>query len=424
MRKLVDLEQHLAKIEGQYRQLFEKLSKSEQEKSVILDAMTELVLYLDRDMRVIWANKAMHGAFNLAPGELDGEHCYRTLHKRESICKICPAEKTLATGEPYEVEDFSSYGKIWVLRSYPVRDEKGLLTGIVEIVTDVTERRRAEDAMRQSEQKYRELFEFANDIIYFLDCEGNVLSCNGAALKTWGYPQEEMIGLNISNFFDRDYLAFAQAILKEHHLGIENRKPQIFLTHSKTGDDLWIEANTRIVRGKGRRITIQGIARNVTERIRMEEALKRREGELEEKSRNLEEANTALKVLLKHREEDRTEMEEKVLQNMKELIIPYVERLKMTRMEGHQLNQLHILEANLHEIISPFLRNLSSKYPKLTPMEIQVVNFIKEGLTTKEIAKLTNASTRTIEFHRYNIRSKLGLKNMKGTLSHHVLSLS
>jgi PAS domain S-box-containing protein len=424
MRKLNKLEQHLAKIEGQYRQLFDKLSKSEQEKSVILDAMTELVLYLDTNMRVIWANQAMHRAFYLAPGDLDGKHCYRTLHKRKSICKVCPAEKTLATGESYEVEDFSSYGKIWVLRSYPVQDEKGVLTGIVEIVTDVTERRRAEDAMRQSEQKYRELFEYANDIIYFLDCEGNVLSCNVAAVKIWGYTQEEMIGLNISKFFDPDYLPLAQEILKEHYHGIENRKPQIFLTHSRAGDDVWVEANTRIVREKGRQITIQGIARNVTERIKMEEALKRRERELEEKTRNLGEANTALKVLLKHREEDRTELEEKVLQNMNELIVPYVEKLKMTNLESHQLNQLNILEANMHEIISPFLRNLSSKYPKLTPMETQVINFIKEGLTTKEIAKLTNASTRTIEFHRYNIRNKLGLKKMKGNLSYHILSLA
>ena len=424
MKKLTELEQHLGKIEGQYQQLFDKLSKSEQEKAVILDAMTELVLYLDRDMRVIWANKAMHRAFNVEPGKLDGAHCYKTLHKRDSICKVCPAEKTLATGEPYEVEDFSSYGKIWVLRSYPVHDEKGFLTGIVEIVTDVTERRRAEEAMRQSEQKYRELFEYANDIIYFLDCDGNVLSCNIAASKTWGYTQEEIVGLNISNFFDRNYLPLAQEILQKHYLGIEDQKAKEFLTHTKTGEEVWVEANTRIVRERGKQISIQGIARNITERKKMEDALKKRERELEEKSRNLEEANTALKVLLKHREEDRTELEEKVLQNMKELILPYVDKLKMSGMKSHQLNQLNILEANINEIISPFLRNLSSKYPKLTPMEIQVINFIKEGLATKEIAKLVNASPRTIEFHRYNIRNKLGLKNMRGNLSSHLLSLA
>ncbi|MGZ3592932.1 MAG: PAS domain-containing protein, partial [Syntrophales bacterium] len=61
-------------IEKKYLPLFEKLRKAEQEKSVILDAMTELVLYLDKDLRVIWANKAMQDAFNLAPGKLNKKH--------------------------------------------------------------------------------------------------------------------------------------------------------------------------------------------------------------------------------------------------------------------------------------------------------------------------------------------------------------
>ena len=80
----------------------------------------------------------------------------------------------------------------------------------------------------------------------------------------------------------------------------------------------------------GRRVSIHGIARNITERKKMEEALKKRERELEENSRNLEDANTALKVLLKRREEDKTELEEKVTCNMRELILPYIENLKMT----------------------------------------------------------------------------------------------
>ena len=92
------------------------------------------------------------------------------------------------------------------MRSYPVRDEKGSLIGIVEIVTDITERRRAEEALRQSEQKYRELFENANDIIFILDFDGKILSCNAAASKTYGYEPEQILGLSIENLLDQDYL--------------------------------------------------------------------------------------------------------------------------------------------------------------------------------------------------------------------------
>jgi PAS domain S-box-containing protein len=432
MKKLTELERCLSKlektnleirqIEQKYTRLFEKLSKSEQEKSVILDAMTELVIYLDTDMRVLWANKAMHKAFKLVQGQLDGKYCYKALHNRNKACSACPAKKTLKTGEPHEVEDLSSYEKMWVLRSYPVRNEKGILSGIVEIVTDVTERRKAEEAMRQSELKYRELFENANDIIYFLDFDGNVLSCNVAASKTWGYDPEQMLELNIRHFFDQNYLPLAEKIMQKQRDGIEDPNSQEFLTYTKDGQIVWVEVNTRIVREKGDPVSIQGIARNITERKGMEEALKRRERELEEKSRNLEEANTALKVLLKHREEDRAKLEENVVYNMRELILPYIEKVKMTNIDSHQQNQLDIIETNINEIISPFLRNLSSKYPNLTPMEIQVINFIKEGRTTKEIATLTTTSARTIDCHRDNIRKKLNLKNRKANLRSYLLS--
>lgn len=412
------------RIDKEYVRLFEELRKSEQEKAVILDAMTELVLFLDTDLRVIWANKAMHDAFNLAPGQLNGKHCYKALHNRSRACSICPAERTLRTGQPHDIVDISSYKKNWVLRSYPVRGKKGLLSGVVEIVTDITERRRAEEALRQSEQKYRELFENANDIIFILDFDGRILSCNAAASRTYGYEPEQMQGLSLETLLDRSYLPVVRELFrkKRGEQGVPN--PLEFLTYTRTGEAVWVEVNTRSVKENGKPVAVHGIARNITERKRMEEALRKREQELQEKSRNLEDANTALSVLLKRREEDRAELEEKVICNVRELILPYIDNLKITPVDSHQLNQLNILERNTSEIISPFLRTLSSKYPNLTPTEIKVINFIREGRTTKEIAGLLNASARTIEVHRDNIRKKLQLKNRKANLRSHLLSLS
>jgi PAS domain S-box-containing protein len=410
-------------IEKKYLPLFEKLRKSEQEKSVILDAMTELVLYLDTDLRVIWANKAMQDAFKLAPGKLNKKHCYDALHNRSRACRICPAVKTLKTGEPQEVIDFSSYKKNWVLRSYPVRDERGVLIGIVEIVTDITERRRAQEAMRQSEQKYREIFENANDIIFILDFDGKIISCNAAASKTYGYEQAQLLRLNIENLLDADYLPVVRELIRNRLDNMNVQNPQEFLTYTKDGEAVWVEVNARTMEENGRRVSIHGIARNITERKKMEEALKRRERELEENSRNLEDANTAMKVLLKRREEDKAELEEKVTCNMRELILPYIENLKITQLDSHQLNQLKILERNLNEIVSPFLRTLSTKYPDLTPTEIKVINLIKEGRTTKEMARLLNASARTVEVHRNHIRRKLRLNKKKANLRSHLLSL-
>jgi len=155
-----------------------------------------------------------------------------------------------------------------------------------------------------------------------------------------------------------------------------------------------------------------------------EEALKRREQELADKSRYLEEANTALKVLLKHREDDRIEFQGNVLSNVKELIMPYIEILKKPRSPVDHIAYLNILEINLKNIISPFLRNMTLNHFNLTPKEIQVANLVKDGKTAKETAQLLNLSTRTIEFHRENIRQKLGLKKKKANLRSYLLSLS
>jgi len=84
---------------------------------------------------------------------------------------------------------------------------------------------------------------------------------------------------------------------------------------------------------------------------------------------------------------------------------------------------LEIVESNLEAIISPFARTLSSKFIKLTPAEIQVANLVKLGKTSKEIAALRNLSFKTIEFHRDNVRTKLGIKNKKINLRTHLLSL-
>ncbi|NVL90481.1 MAG: hypothetical protein HWN69_05720 [Desulfobacterales bacterium] len=162
----------------------------------------------------------------------------------------------------------------------------------------------------------------------------------------------------------------------------------------------------------------------IKDRKRAEKALQERKAALKAQARNLKEVNTALKVLLKCREEDKTELEEKVLSNVKELVLPYVQTLKNTRLDAKQLAYASIIESHLNNIVSPFLRNLSSKYLGLTPKEIQVAGFIKEGKITKEIAELLNVSTRAVEFHRNNIRMKLGLKSKKTNLRSYLLSLA
>ena len=127
-----------------------------------------------------------------------------------------------------------------------------------------------------------------------------------------------------------------------------------------------------------------------------------------------------MRVLLKQRENDREELEEKVLSNVKEFVLPYVEKIQKSRMDAKVLAYVDILESNLKDIISPFSRKLSSKYMNLTPKEIQIANFIKKDKTSKEIADIMNVSKSAVDIHRYRLRNKMGLNNQKANLKSHL----
>jgi DNA-binding CsgD family transcriptional regulator len=134
--------------------------------------------------------------------------------------------------------------------------------------------------------------------------------------------------------------------------------------------------------------------------------------------------NAALKVLLKQREEDKRELEEKVMANVKELLLPYLEELKTRRLDAKGKVNVSILEANLNSIISPFTHKLSSKYSGFTPREIQVANLIRQGKSTKDIAEFMGISWSAINLYRNHIRHKLGIITKKINLRSHLMSLS
>lgn len=163
--------------------------------------------------------------------------------------------------------------------------------------------------------------------------------------------------------------------------------------------------------------------RYAIERKRVELKLLARERELECQTRDLEEVNAALRVLLKQREADKTELEERIVGNFRELVRPLLEKLKKSGLNDRQKAFLEIAENELDNILAPFLRKVSSGHLKLTPTEIQVANLVKHGKSTKEIAGLMHLSVKTVQVNRNNIRRKLGIINKKINLRTYLLSV-
>jgi DNA-binding CsgD family transcriptional regulator len=155
-----------------------------------------------------------------------------------------------------------------------------------------------------------------------------------------------------------------------------------------------------------------------------ERALRKSQNELVEQKQSLEEANIALKVLIKQREEDKIELEKRVLSNIKDMVLPYVEKLKHAPLKPKERTLVEIVDTHLNDVVSPLIQRLANQQIFLTPQEMQVAGFVKDGKTSKEIAEILYVTEATVNFHRKNLRTKFGLKNRRTNLRSYLLSLS
>ena len=281
---------------------------------------------------------------------------------------------------------------------------------------DVTEIKKANAALKFTQ--------FAVDHaavgILWIGEKGDIIYGNGEACRFLEYAREELGSMGISRIDVNDqdglWIDNSSKIRKFGSVSVES------VFRSKSGKLFPVEINGNYMEYDGRGY-ICLIIKDITERKITEEELKRREVELNIESSRLEEANTALKVLLKHREDDKRELEDKMISNIKELVLPYIDKLKKNRASREQSAYIDIIETNLEDILSPFLQKMSMKYSNFTPTEIQVANLIKAGKTSKEIAEAMMVSTGTIDTHRNNIRGKLDLNRKKVNLRTYLLSL-
>ncbi len=163
---------------------------------------------------------------------------------------------------------------------------------------------------------------------------------------------------------------------------------------------------------------------NITALKLAEERLRESEKKLYQERQKLEDANTTLKVLLRQREKDQRQMETDILDNVRQLVVPLIERLGRLPLPPRAQTILASMDTRLTELTRPFLRRLSAVEAVLTPQEIEVAALIREGRSSKEIADLMNLSLTTINFHRRNLRRKLNLRNSNTNLRTYLLSLT
>jgi len=303
-----------------------------------------------------------------------------------------------------------------------LNEDVDILKTTAQIISNAFESKHAEEALRESEKKYRELVENISDVIYSIDTDGLMTYISPAVESIFGYSPSEIIGKPLIEFIYKEDLPRTGQGFEETLSGhIQQNEYRIL---SKSGEIRWILTSSKPTSVGSHVIGIKGMLTDITDRKQAQIALLEKEQKLEQQAQRLEEVNTALNVLLQHRQEEKKKLEENILANVEKLVFPYVEKLENSRLDDKNQTYLDIISSNLKDLISPFANKLSSKYSVLTSTEIQVADLIKHGRTSKEMASLLNVSLKAVSFHRGNIRRKLGLTNKKTNLRSHLQSLS
>jgi PAS domain S-box-containing protein len=440
------------------RRAEQALRESNETLRAIINASPLAILAIDPHSKVTMWNPAAESIFGWTDQEVLGQYLPlvppdKSVEHHDLRQRAFQGEKLTGIEAVRQKKDGTSIDVS--LSTAPVNDAEGNVKSIMAVLEDITERKRAEDFLRESEQRYSSLFKNNHSVMLLIDPESaDIVDANPAACSFYGWSQKELTSKKITDInvltneqvfqeMERARSAQHQHFYFSHRLASEEvRDVEVYsgpimlhgkqllysiihdISKRKQAEEELRRAHAGLEQQTAELVKLnETLKQEIEARKQIEQKLRKREAELKIQASELEELNTALRVLLKRREEDKVDVEEKTLSNVKELVLPYIERLRRSGLDDKQTTYVGILESNLNDIVSPLSRRLSSKYLRLTPTEIQIANLVKKGKTTKEIAEILHSSARTVEFHRNNIRKKIGIKNSKANLRSHLLSM-
>ena len=361
------------------------------------------VIRVNREGVILYANEASSHLLDFWGTNIGGV-------LPEEICQFVINAITSRTIK--QIEETCN-GKILSLNLAPIAD--GNFVHIYGL--DITERIIAANALRKSEEKYRRLVESLREEYFFYshDTNGVFQYISPSITDVLGYSQKEFLSHYTEYLTDDPINAEVINHTDLSIMGIKQPPYEVEIYHKDGSIKRLQVLEVPILNPVGQVISIEGIAHDITENRKIFV-------EMQRKTRELEEVNAAMRVLLKQSAEAKQELEENLLENIRDLVMPYLDRLEiqLTGQRGKTL--VKVIKSNLEQITEPFSKDLFFDYPKLTPREIKIADLVRSGRTSKEIAELLNISRRTVESYRDKLRAKLKIKNKKTNLRSYLLS--
>ncbi|MFX0019865.1 MAG: PAS domain S-box protein [Promethearchaeota archaeon] len=249
------------------------LKKAESEKSIILESISEHIVYQDLNNRIIWTNKAAADSVNLTTDQLIGKKCHKIWNNRDDKCPSCPVTSAVETCTPTKAEMTTPDGRVWLVKGFPVLDEEGNVIATVEITNEITKIKQAEEKLKDTELQYRNTIDSMGDAIHVIDKDLRLILIN-PAIKRW----LEVIGLRTDVLGKRLNEAFPflpEKVIDEYKEVLDSGKTLI--TDEETfikGTTYFTESRKIPIISKGKVNQIITIVRDFGERKISEQKLK------------------------------------------------------------------------------------------------------------------------------------------------------
>jgi PAS domain S-box-containing protein len=174
------------------------IKNTEKQKDLILNIMSDFIILQDNNHKILWANKAAYGAHECQAKKIDeivGHYCYEIWEGRNKPCDGCPIDKSRETGKIEEEDHSKPDGRRWLIKGYPIKDKKGNTVNMLEVVTNITEKHKLEQALRDSEQLYKTLVDTSPYAVTVTDLKGEITYVSDKTLKMHGYKSpKEVLG--------------------------------------------------------------------------------------------------------------------------------------------------------------------------------------------------------------------------------------
>ena len=407
------------KAASQRETALEKLRKSEENYRQLFENAPAAIYRVDfKQGKILKANDIFCEYYGCSQEEITSLSPYDILTAESRKIFLKRLEKMsqgIEVPETVEYEVFDKKGKRWILQLHAknVYDTEGHLVAADVVAHDITGFRLVENALRHERDLSKVIINSLPGLFYVVDENLRFLRWNDNFMSMTGYSTDEIQGMRVLDFHrESDRSTISENVRQVFLVGENAAEADIVL---KDGTIKTFMLISKRLQYEGKPCLV-GTGIDITDQKRAEEELKRF-------AENLEDANIALRVLMNQRNVDQKEFEEKLQVNINDLVFPYLKKMNNANLDDRSKNYVGVLESNLSDVLSSFMRDFRSSHKNLTPQEIQIVDLILKGKNTKEIADMLNASANTIATHRNNIRKKMNLRNSKINLRSHILSL-